>query len=157
MHARHVIAFGAAALQAALSAHFFVVFVHKIYIEGVLLDRHHVGEILNSSVYIARHSSVVVMSYPFRKPIPLASGYLHIDEYAWTHPSIRPWGQELPLQCPSCGALASLRARSTGGGRIDARCSRDACGNALHFLQPEDWRTIKGGEGGAWSIRPSTL
>ena len=139
MGARHVIAFGSAALQAALSVHFFMAFVHKIYIEGVALDRSHIGELLTSSLYLARHSSVVVMGFASRKPIQRSPGYLQIDHYTWTHKTIRPWGSDMPLQCSTCGSLASLQARTTNGGVVEAKCSRSACGHSLRFEQPHEW------------------
>ena len=66
MRARHVVAFGAHALQAAFSGAFFLALVQKVYLEGVALDRERVGEMLSCSPYLGRHTPVVIM----RRAVP---------------------------------------------------------------------------------------
>ncbi|KAI0706561.1 hypothetical protein C8Q76DRAFT_800970 [Earliella scabrosa] len=155
MQAAQVIAFGAHALQAAFSGSFFLAFVHKVYIEGVNLDREHVGEMLASSPYLGRHTPVVIM----RRAIPgeREGQHLVVEEYRWTHPTLRPWGSELPMQCPRCGALASLRCRQLGSGITDTFCSVPSCKFNVEYRKPDHWKTIKSGEGGLWSVVERTV
>jgi hypothetical protein len=35
-------------------------------------------------------------------------------QYAWAHPAMRPWGQELPVQCPDCRSIRSFSRRRGG-------------------------------------------
>ena len=125
MQVQRVIAFKAVAVQAALVAPFFLVFIHKVVIEGVRWDSHHIADILASSVYLSRHSAVVIMTRHGRDvSVPCS---LEVTEYVWTHPRIRPWGSEIPLQCPACGALASLVCRTHAHGTVFTACRGEMC------------------------------
>ena len=74
VYATRAIAFGAESLQVAFTLPFFVAFVFKVYIEGVPFDDAHMGELLSSSVMLARHTTVYVfMRQPWveKKPKPV--------------------------------------------------------------------------------------
>ncbi|KAI0746120.1 hypothetical protein C8Q76DRAFT_790416 [Earliella scabrosa] len=62
MKVRTLIAFGASAVQAVLASPFFVAYIHKVYIEGVILDQSHIADMLTSALYMARHTPVFIMT-----------------------------------------------------------------------------------------------
>ncbi|KAI0710768.1 hypothetical protein C8Q76DRAFT_694785 [Earliella scabrosa] len=97
MHVQRVLAFGAVAVQAALSVPFFIAFVHKVYIEGSRFDRTHIGELLASSVYLARHTTVVIMTRGVA-------------------------GSQGTLDVADCGALSSLACTVHSKGVIVTTC-----------------------------------
>lgn len=145
-----MVAFGAHALQAAFSGAFFLAFVQKVYLEGVALDREHVGELLSCSLYLGRHTPVVIM----RRAVPRDSDVhrLIIEELKWSHVALRPWGDEIPIQCPLCGALGSLKCKQAGSGVTESFCSVPGCRYKVVHTKPDHWKTIRSGEGGQWSI-----
>ena len=149
MHVQRVLAFGAVAVQAALSVPFFIAFVHKVYIEGSRFDRTHIGELLASSVYLARHTTVVIMT----RGVAGSQGTLDVAEYVWAHPTIQPWGHELPLQCPSCGALSSLACTVHSKGVIVTTCRAHSCEYQREYMKDASWTLVKSGEGGRWMTR----
>ena len=149
MHVQRVLAFAAVAVQAALSVPFFIAFVHKVYIEGARLDRTHIGELLASSVYLARHTSVVIMVRQGSASLCA----LDVAEYIWAHPTIQPWGHELPLQCPSCGALSSLACTVHAKGVVITTCRARSCDYKREYVKDASWTMVKSGEGGRWMTR----
>ncbi|KAI0691560.1 hypothetical protein C8Q76DRAFT_803105 [Earliella scabrosa] len=102
MNVHTVIAFGASALQVAFTSPFFLAYVHRVYIEGIRADREHLGEMLSSSPYLARHTSVVIMTRIDEVPLQhdvAAPSRLRVEEFIWTHPTIKPWGIRTSCRC----------------------------------------------------------
>ena len=154
MNAKYLFGFGATGVQACLTTPLFVMFVHKVYLEGVTPDHHHVGEILASSPHVARHTSVVLMRRPSRLTVDSssASDKLVVDEFRWTHPTLRPWGAEVPIQCPTCGAVSSLKSKQHHGGAIVVACQAQGCEYTLTHTKPAELQLIHGGDGGTWTV-----
>ena len=151
MNAKTLLAFGATAVQAVLTTPFFVAYVHKAYIEGVTLDESHIGDMLSSALYVARHTPVFMMNRS-GEPLGEKSSYRCVS-YTWSHPTIRPWGSHLPLQCPGCGALASLRCKQLDKGTIATTCMNTRCEERRIYPKPADVRVVKHGEVGHWLAR----
>ena len=154
MNATYVITLAAPEVQAALCASFYLAFVHKVYLDGVTPDRAHFGEMLAGCIHMARHTSIVVMR---REAHPQGgrtdASVLLVEEYKWSHSTLRPWGNEVPIQCPTCGALGSLKSKSGEKGFILVKCINASCRYVAKHSKPDDWQTIKSGEGGTWAVR----
>ena len=154
MNVRALVAFGASALQAVLSSPFFVAYIHKVYIEGVTLDHSHIADMLSSALYIARHMPVFIMTCQLCAPAD-STGYADAS-FRWSHPTIRPWGCNLPLQCPACGSLASLRSKQGVKGSITTTCLNPTCCEVRTYHRPADAKVVKNGEVGHWLVRVGT-
>ena len=152
MKITNAIAFGATVVQSAFCAPFFLAFVHKIYLEGVRMDRDHIGELLATSIFLGRHTSVITLTRPRARHDQEFLAPLEQKEYVWCHPTIRPFGAELPLQCPACGTLGSLRCRGTDD-LVRVRCCTKNCPFTQEYSRPQGLRLIKSGEGGQWFER----
>ena len=154
MNVRALVAFGASALQAVLSSPFFVAYIHKVYIEGVNLDHSHIADMLSSALYVARHTPVFIMT---RRMPSLADSPGYVDtSFRWSHPTIRPWGSNLPLQCPACGSLASLRTKQVPNGSITTTCLNPSCSEVRTYHRPAEAKVVRNGEVGHWLVEVGT-
>ena len=151
----NAVAFGASVIQSAFCAPFFLAFVHKIYLEGMRMDRDHMGELLAPSIFLGRHTSVIILTRQGTSHPAETLGPLQQHEYVWSHPTIRPFGVELPVQCPLCGSLASLRCRATEE-LVRVRCGSKNCSFVHTYSRPPGLTMIKSGEGGQWVERFGT-
>ena len=157
MNAKYVLAFGAEGVQACLTAPFFLMFVHKVYLEGVNADQQHIGDILASAGHLGRHTSVLLMRHRWgpaqgAQTIAAASKKLVIEDYRWTHSTLRPWGTEIPIQCPTCGALGSLKCKQGQHGAVIVRCHGQDCKYTHTHEKPREWQLVHGGDGGSWAV-----
>ncbi|KAI0735634.1 hypothetical protein C8Q76DRAFT_690230 [Earliella scabrosa] len=142
------------AAHAALGAPFFVAFVHRVYIEGVPLDEAHLGDLLGSSLYLARHTPVIVLTRSSAERTAREDVVsLTVTQYLWSHPTIRPWGSALPLQCPTCGGLSSFKCTQGPGGATVSTCLVPGCMYKRTYEKPATVNFLKGGEGGRWMTR----
>lgn len=135
-----LLAFEAKSFQAALALPFFIAYVYKFVIENVHFDDTQLGNILSQSIYLGRHSKVVVMT------TAPASPRVEVTEYKWSSRSVRPWGEDLPVQCNTCKALFTMRTTTMPDGGIVARCTQK-CGNSILFAPPTDKVVLKGVQG----------
>lgn len=97
--------------------------------EMVILQDHSFAEAvpvtLGNANDLGRHSGVyVLLLSPDRK-------FINTTKYLWAHVDYRPWGKDIPLQCPSCGAAQEKwkRIAQSGGYRFQCR-NPDCLGNA---------------------------
>ena len=150
---RTLIAFGASAVQAVLATPFFVAYIHKVYIEGVILDYSHIADMLSSALYMARHTPVFLMTRSGRGTDQTT---YKKTWFTWSHPTIRPWGRQLPLQCAACGSLASLRCKQMEHGSIATTCLNTSCGDVRTYHRAPEMTVVRNGELGHWLARVVT-
>ena len=147
MNAHRVFAFSAKIVQPVLTVPFFVIFAHWILLEGSSLDNTRVSAILDCSVYLGRHGPIVIFT---RKS---DSNELVAHKYIWSHPTMRPHGEDPGIQCKTCGAITSRHGIVKEGGKIFNSCTR--CDTTVIYEHPRNARALKpSGEGGRWMIKP---
>lgn len=68
-------------------------------------------------------------------------------KYTWSHPTLRPYGQELPIQCKQCMCLTSFKLlipKHTKGNRhsqpIVLVCQYELCKKELIFHKPKGYK-----------------
>jgi hypothetical protein len=86
--------------------------VHKVFIECFSAIRV-LPDILGEEEGLGAHSAVFLLTPTFG------------IQYFWCHPDVRPFGEKLSLQCPSCRVLRSVRVEMgrMGKGILEASCS----------------------------------
>ena len=147
MCAIRVFAFQTIALQAALTVPFFTAYAHKVLIEGYTFNSNHIGGILASSIYLGRHSRLIVFTRD-----DLEKAHLTMYEYTWTHHRIRPNGDDLGRQCPDCGALHSMETKTLNN-VIVAMCSNPACKYKSEHHRPKNAKMVSHREAGQLMVR----
>ncbi|TFK77558.1 hypothetical protein K466DRAFT_608040 [Polyporus arcularius HHB13444] len=147
MQVQRVVCFGAAALQACMSVPFFMSFVSSVYIDGVNLDHTHFARLLSCASMLNRHSTVLL--YARKTPDQPA---LQLNKYRWSHKTVRPWGEELPLQCPECGSIASLKIKAGQGADLHGTCEMTGCPFTRTYTRPNGHTAVKSVEQGAWLV-----
>lgn len=95
---------------------------------------------LSQSLYLGRHSKVIVMSSPDSWET------LTVAEYIWSSRGSRPWGEVLPVQCVDCSALRTYDVDDKKGIYV-ATCTEDGCSSVLEFKKREGDVVLKGVEG----------
>jgi hypothetical protein len=72
------------------------------------------------------------------------------SRYSWAHGDVRPWGQELPVQCQGCGRIRNWSGTKSGGKYV-FDCKTQSCETKLVFSPPERMKWIgKSASGGRW-------
>lgn len=154
MHVRYAFAFSATSLQASFTAPLFATFGLRHLIEGANVyetptsNLSQVVEFFSSATYLPRHTALV-----FLARVGADGGAVHVHEVRWSHPRIRPFGRELPLQCV-CGALRSFlvkNGRMTG--EVIVKCRRDECNHTFVIKEKGGYQMTQAGEGGQWLHR----
>lgn len=146
MRIPRLLAFEAKTFQAALATPFFLAYVYKFVIENAHFDDVQLGNVLSQSVYLGRHSKLIVMS------TNVQTGDVHVAEYKWCSKSVRPWGEELPVQCKNCKAIYALKTTTIPNGGIVAKCTEN-CGYSVTFNVPDSHHKRLKGVDGIWLKR----
>ena len=119
--------------------------------ERVIVENYDISifmtSLLNSSPIAGRHTSIIHL----RTTENGMEGKKHI----WAQPTVTPWGQPLPSQCPSCFAFCTWGKKIAGdNGTIGYTCKAkrpngDLCNKAMSFPKPDkvlqaksDWITF---------------
>ncbi|KIK31660.1 hypothetical protein CY34DRAFT_52227, partial [Suillus luteus UH-Slu-Lm8-n1] len=93
-HISATVCFNAVRFQPATAAHLLLAFTELVLVERLPI-RTAFPDMLGQSCKLGRHSGVYLI---LRKD----ATSLEITKFLWTHSSLRPWGQYLPVQCPQC-------------------------------------------------------
>lgn len=106
------------------------VVVHDIEF-GKSLER-----ILGDMTHLGRHSAIIHITPE------------SVLRYVWAHQDTRPWGWNLPMQCPQCGVIQKWLRVSNGKGIQVVTCVNQDCGMvgnkrignriSLTFTRPKD-------------------
>jgi hypothetical protein len=118
-----IISFQAANFYPHLASTFLMKLVHKVFIECYSVIQV-LPDILREEEGLGAHASVLLFAPTFG------------IRYFWCHPDIRPLGETLPLQCPSCSVLRSVRFELglTSPGSLEVFCH---CGWSESTTLPE--------------------
>lgn len=95
-------------------------------------------DMLGQSCKLGRHSGVYLI---LRKD----AASLEITKFLWTHSSLRPWGQYLPVQCPQCGwadAWTSVHQHKV----YAFECRNSLCKKQYDFFPPPNSRILMPGK-----------
>ncbi|KAG2737971.1 hypothetical protein P692DRAFT_20823525 [Suillus brevipes Sb2] len=112
------VCFNAVRFQPATASHLLLAFIELVLVERLPI-RTAFPDMLGQSYKLGRHSDVFLI---LRKD----DISLDITKFVWTHSSLRPWGQYLPVQCPQCGwtnAWASVHQNKL----YAFECKNDQC------------------------------
>src|SRR5882724_5758529 len=98
--------------------------------------------ILPTSASICCHTDIVHIC-------PLPEGEHRGTRYVWVHAKIRPWGHQLPVQCPMCWCIRPWVSKSQALAEFFA-CEH--CNHWLTFSPPPDKHNWVEGAvfGGRW-------
>ncbi|RPD59555.1 hypothetical protein L227DRAFT_611791 [Lentinus tigrinus ALCF2SS1-6] len=149
MQVERVFAFGASAVLACFTGSFFMSFASSVLIAGMVVDDAHLARLLDASTLLARHTSVLLFARE-----KSGDHRLCVREYTWSHKKIQPWGQVLPMQCPSCRCVYTFVVKSGHDGHQHAYCSAKGCSYMSTYQKHADHVAIATGEQGAWMVRP---
>ena len=146
-------AFTADTVQPAFVAPLFNMFVLRHYYERADVGNGKaLAEMAGASTILARHTNIVMLHREDK-----VSKRLKVLECIWVHSTSRPGGQEIPIQCPGCGALMSYNIVQKSKSKSEGKCQRSSCGHEMDFVLEEGFNTVKAGEGGTWCIRENSL
>src|SRR5262245_11256251 len=100
-----------------------------------------IAELLGTSAVSARHTAVALIDFQKKKAVT----------YNSAKPPIRPWGNTLPAQCPSCFSLRSWEDMRTSGNQLSFKCKGvdshgKRCGNIVSFSPPDKYERLPGQE-----------
>ncbi|KAI6006353.1 hypothetical protein F5J12DRAFT_783105 [Pisolithus orientalis] len=73
---------------------------------------------------LGRHSNIILMFWGSQ------GGRVLVERYIWTDKFIKPWGQNLPAQCPQCGSIQEWLAASADS-TYSYQCQYPDCGKDL--------------------------
>jgi hypothetical protein len=106
---KHLVAFQAAQYLSSLAASMMLDFAQRHIIEARSFEQL-IPELLGNSHIAGRHTAIAHFGHG-------DDGNIINCKYVWTDENSRPWGKQLPLQCPVCYSLRSwdnmIRSRST--------------------------------------------
>jgi hypothetical protein len=72
------------------------------------------------------------------------------SRYLWVHEEVKPWGQDLPVQCSRCGRVRNWLFSKSKGNCIFS-CKDPKCEEKLVFSPPEKMAWVGIGiSGGRW-------
>ncbi|KAI1788429.1 hypothetical protein LXA43DRAFT_1091789 [Ganoderma leucocontextum] len=162
INAKHTFGFSTKELQPSLTTLFFYNFVPRVLIEGSPLTQLNIATLLDQAVFLARHTPLfhfyfyweLVPKRPFAEP---PKELLTVVEYKWTHDTMRPDGNDIGLQCPGCGSLASRvgkKVNSKHDRRVVVWCKMTDCKWEETYTVSQEVRDLKTGENGLWTARP---
>lgn len=141
LHVSDLIAFTAAQLQPCLTVGFILAYAQQVLVEKFNVLSF-MRNILPTSASICRHTDIVHIC-------PLPEGGHRGSRYVWVHSKIRPWGRQLPVQCPGCGCIRPWESTSQGLVELFG-CQH--CNHRLTFSEPQLKYNWIGGAvfGGRW-------
>ncbi|TBU36586.1 hypothetical protein BD309DRAFT_713925 [Dichomitus squalens] len=152
MNAQRVIAFAAKAVQAVLTAPFFLVFAHRVLLEGIYMPDKAIIYLLDQSLFLARHSAVWIFERSSQGQA------LSARIYQWTDETMRPNGEDVGLQCPGCGSLSSRIGNLGEKQAVILKCQKKDCRWKKIIDRPEGMKNVcKSAEGGIWTVRDAGL
>ena len=133
--------FTAPQLQPSLTAPFIMGFALKVLVERASVENC-LALLLPCATHICRHTDIVHISAQ-------AGGQVKDTRYVWTHPKMRPWGHELPVQCPQC---FWVRPWISCHSETSAAFACKHCDHRLRFSAPKEKNKRLGGavHGGRW-------
>jgi len=88
---------------------------HKLFIECFSII-HALPDLLQEEEGLGAHTGVVLLSTSIGV------------RYFWCHKSVRPCGDKIPLQCPVCYAIRTLKFAGSASGAYNVRCQ---CGHKM--------------------------
>jgi len=148
MSVDNLIAFTATEFHAALVTPFFINFTQRILIEGYNLCTSMTPMLLaTSQTHLARHTDLVYMQ------LKKETSLVHSTLYMFTHPKWRPWGNHLPISCPSCASPHSWSDLTKTQSTYNYSCKRTGCSGWCSFSKPDDFSPCKSEpevNGGCW-------
>ena len=148
-----LVAFTAPQLQASLTSSFFVDFAQRVLVEGFSLEKSFSTMLAaTSQSNLARHTNVV--------HIHATPGNSDLDgqDFIFSHPKLRPWGNRLPPSCPRCKSPRSWSSPVCQDKAIVFLCNRDKCKEKCRFVKPEGYELSKVKvSGGRWMSRAYTV
>jgi len=94
-----------------------------------------IEKVLTESPLLGMHTGIVHLAWR-----ELADGAepLKSCKYIWTHCDCQPWGQLLPIQCPSCGTVQKWHLIYLDDGSYKFECMYSRCG--YHGADREGWK-----------------
>jgi hypothetical protein len=98
-----MIGFGQEIFCPQLAQGFIFKVIIRTYVEMSRLSA--VGELLEDDIPLAAHSTVFLLTQSYGL------------QYKWFHNQIRPFGQQIALQCSKCLALRSLQVQFSADGK----------------------------------------
>ena len=144
--------FAATHLQAVLTVPFFMNFVQRVYLDGGDLKPHNMGTLFDNSLFLARHSPIWFFSRA------CLDHKLTLEVYDWTHLTMRPYGEDIGLQCPGCGSLSSRKGTLMKDDIILVTCDKADCPWSKAFYPPMTGvKKLTLGENGRWRRREVTI
>lgn len=88
---------------------------------------------LNDCGMLGRHSNIILMLWQEK---------VVVEKFVWTDKFIRPWGQQLPAQCPQCYSIQKWEAGCSGQ-TYSYECKNPGCGKDTQGTsQPPQTYTI---------------
>ncbi|KAI5998348.1 hypothetical protein F5J12DRAFT_784932 [Pisolithus orientalis] len=105
---------------------------------------------------LGRHSNIILMFWGSQ------GGRVLVERYIWTDKFIKPWGQNLPAQCPQCGSMQEWLAASADS-TYSYQCQYPDCGKDLEgaALPPKTYtismpqgakKLLDGKQSSAWLV-----
>lgn len=85
---------------------------------------HALEHVLKESAHLGMHTGVVHFSLGDQGD----ANVLEVVKYVWAHRDYQPWGVELPMQCPQCGAVQKWASVQTRDGGYMYECVYPRCG-----------------------------
>jgi hypothetical protein len=140
----HLLAFTAVNFEPCHASSFLLGYGQMVLLEKKTF-RACLEQILPSSYPLSRQTDLVHIHNPTgKRPI----GF----RFSWVHDEIRPWGNELPVQC-RCGRVRNWVFSKLKGNCIFS-CKHHLCEERLVFSPPEklEWVGI-GITGGRWLVK----
>ena len=144
-----MVTFTAPQLHASLTSHFFVDYTMRVVIEGFGLKPSFQSLLTTSAQSnFSRHTNIVHLYYSQNGSEVLT------DNYIFSHPKLRPWGQWLPISCPSCSSLHSWSDPTRHQSTIIFACTRSGCLGLCTFRKLEGVEPVgKEVNGGRWMVK----
>lgn len=137
---KHLFAFTALGLIPCLMSTMLVDMAQRVIIEGYDVSVF-IGPLLASSPIVGRHTSVIHL-------IPSPDG-VQGRKYIWAHPDLRPWGRDLPPQCPKCGSFKPWgKKKKRGDGSYSFQCEygHGCMGVFISTAPKQEYTTIPNSE-----------
>lgn len=143
------VAFTAAHFQPSFICHLITAYAELVIIERFAL-REAFPEILGQSYRMGMHTDIILLTTSEVKGVAA----LQCTRYAWAHTSSRPWGFDIPMQCPQCGCINEWKHTHDSGKHI-IECTYKRCGcrkgqsrttpKRYTFKRPEGAKLLKPG------------
>src|SRR5882724_5527332 len=136
-----LISFTADQLQPCLTVGFILAYAQQVLVEKFNVLSF-MQNILPTSTSICHHTNIVHI-------FPLPEGEHRGTRYVWVHTKIRPWGHQLPVQCPECWCIRPWVSTSQG---LVESFGCEHCNHWLTFVEPPEKYNWLGGVvfGGRW-------